>query len=281
MIASKEAVAEEHADDKRVLPSAGELQVIREELRRLMQLSPRELTARLDIAASTGRFRALIAEVEDDATASAPSRGEAAVARYDSFCETWGKAAAGSKLPAPPDTVPLAEAGMEVFEIMGSIKWFDASKGYGFIVPDNGLADVLLHVTCLRAGGYQTALEGTRVHCEVLRRPRGMQAFRILAMDQRTGQHASQLPQRTHVLIRPESSWELALVKWFSRVRGFGMLTLGEGRPDVFVHMETLRRFGFVELRPGDQVEVRWGRGSKGLMAAQLRPTQGPSHATH
>ncbi len=49
------------------------------------------------------------------------------------------------------------EAGIEVFEVVGSIKWFDASKGYGFIVPDNGLADILLHVTCLRAGGFQTA----------------------------------------------------------------------------------------------------------------------------
>ena len=42
------------------------------------------------------------------------------------------------------------DASVEVFEIAGSIKWFDVSKGYGFIVPDNGLADVLLHVTCLQ-----------------------------------------------------------------------------------------------------------------------------------
>jgi cold shock protein len=62
-----------------------------------------------------------------------------------------------------------AEAkGLDVFETAGTIKWFDASKGYGFIVPDNGLTDVLLHVTCLRAGGYQVAYEGARVHCEVL-----------------------------------------------------------------------------------------------------------------
>lgn len=61
---------------------------------------------------------------------------------------------------------------LEVFEIAGTIKWFDASKGYGFIIPDNGLTDILLHVTCLRAGGYQTAYEGARVHCEVLKRDR-------------------------------------------------------------------------------------------------------------
>ena len=62
------------------------------------------------------------------------------------------------------------------------------------------------------------------------------------------------------------------MVKWFNRVRGFGFLTRGEGTPDVFVHMETLRRFGFTELRPGQMVQVRWGHGYKGCMAAELRP---------
>ena len=115
-----------------------------------------------------------------------------------------------------------ADANVEVFEIAGAIKWFDVSKGYGFIEPDNGLADVLLHVTCLRAGGYQTAYEGARVHCQVLKRPRGLQAFRVLSMDESTAIHPSQLPQRTHVQVTAESDWERARVKWFNRVRGFG-----------------------------------------------------------
>ena len=165
---------------------------------------------------------------------------------------------------------PVATA--DVFEIAGTIKWFDLSKGYGFIVPDNGLGDVLLHVTCLRAGGYQTAFEGARIECEVLTRPRGLQAFRVLSMDESTAIHPSNLPQRTHVVVTAESDWERAMVKWFNRIRGFGFLTLGEGTPDIFVHMETLRRFGFTELRPLQTVQVRWGLGEKGRMAAELRP---------
>jgi cold shock protein len=165
------------------------------------------------------------------------------------------------------------ETSVSVVELTGVIKWFDVSKGYGFIVPDNGLPDVLLHVTCLRRDGFQTAYEGARVVCEALQRPRGLQAFRILSMDESTAVHPTQMPPaRTHVTVAPTSGLERAQVKWFNRLRGFGFLTRGEGTPDIFVHMETLRRYGLTELRPGQVVLVRYGPGPKGLMAAEVRP---------
>jgi cold shock protein len=161
-------------------------------------------------------------------------------------------------------------------ELSGIIKWFDVAKGYGFIVPDNGMPDILLHVTCLRRDGFQTAYEGARVVCEVLQRSRGLQAFRILSMDESTAIHPAQLPPaRTHVTVTPTSGLERAVVKWFNRLRGFGFLTRGEGTPDIFVHMETLRRYGITELRPGQSVLVRFGNGPKGLMASEVRPDNG------
>ena len=171
------------------------------------------------------------------------------------------------------------DVAVDVFEVAGTIKWFDVGKGYGFIVPDNGEDDILLHVTCLRRDGYQTAYEGARVVCEVLDRPRGLQAFRILSMDETTATHPSQLPpSRTHVQVVPEGGFEKATVKWFNRVKGFGFLTQGEGTEDIFIHMETLRRFGITELRPGQEVLVRFGQGPKGRMAAEIRPVGSGTH---
>ena len=169
------------------------------------------------------------------------------------------------------------ETATRVIEVAGVIKWFDVAKGYGFIIPDNGMTDVLLHVTVLRRDGYQTAYEGARVVCEVLARPKGLQAFRVISMDESTAIHPVQMPPpRTHVTVTPTSGLERAQVKWFNRLRGFGFLTRGEGTPDIFLHMETLRRFGMTELRPGQFVLVRHGRGPKGLMAAEVHPEGGP-----
>src|SRR3954471_8107954 len=85
-----------------------------------------------------------------------------------------------------------------LIELTGVIKWFDVSKGFGFIVPDNGLPDILLHVTCLRRDGYQVAYKGARVVCEVLQRPRGLQAFRVVSMDESTAIHPATMgPPRT------------------------------------------------------------------------------------
>ncbi len=167
----------------------------------------------------------------------------------------------------------IGDEAASVIELTGVIKWFDVSKGYGFIVPDNGMPDILLHVTCLRRDGFQVAFEGARVVVEVLQRPRGLQAFRVLSMDESTAVHPAQMPPpRTHVTVTATSGLERAQVKWFNRLRGFGFLTRGEGTPDIFVHMETLRRFGLTELRPGQYVLVRFGPGPKGLMAAEVRP---------
>jgi cold shock protein len=168
------------------------------------------------------------------------------------------------------------ERPVELVEVAGRVKWFDAVKGYGFILPDSGEADVLIHVTVLRRDGFTSLREGARVVAEAQRRDRGLQVFRVLAITEPDPASVPDLPPpRTRTQASSVGGFEIVIVKWFNRARGFGFLTRGEGTEDIFVHMETLRRYGFIDPQPGDSMLARFGPGPKGLMAAEVRPLDG------
>ena len=135
---------------------------------------------------------------------------------------------------------------------------------------------MLLHVTTLRRDGYLTAREGARVVCEVLHRPKGLQVFRILSLDLTTAVHPAQAsPPRTHVQVSPQGGFEVAVCKWFNRTRGFGFLSRGDGTKDIFVHMETLRRYGIAELKPGDRFSGPLRRRPQGPDGRRDPPARG------
>ncbi len=166
-----------------------------------------------------------------------------------------GTLGTASKSQGAAGCVGVADDRTSIIEVTGVIKWFDPSKGYGFIVPDNGMPDILMHVSCLRRDGHNVAYKGARVAVQVLQRPSGLQVVRILAVDNSSAIYPAQMTTaRTRIIVAPTSALERAQVKWFNRRRGFGFLTRGKDTPDIFVHAELLRHSGLTELRTGAHV---------------------------
>lgn len=64
----------------------------------------------------------------------------------------------------------------------GTVKWFNAAKGYGFITPSDGGDDVFAHYSAIEMDGYKTLKEGQQVEYEVQEGPKGLQATHIRAL---------------------------------------------------------------------------------------------------
>jgi len=157
-------------------------------------------------------------------------------------------------------------------EVTGLVKWFDLSKGYGFIKPSSGAdGDILLHQTCVRQSGFKAAYEGARVVCEAVQGPKGLQARRVISLDNSTA--APQLaaaPTRSRYLAEPKGPSFDATVKWFNRGKGYGFVSRGPDTPDIFIHMETVRRAGLAGLEPDQPLRARIADGRKGPLAVVI-----------
>lgn len=159
----------------------------------------------------------------------------------------------------------------EVVDVSGRVKWFDVTKGYGFIIPDDGGEDVLIHVTILRRDGFFALTEGSLVVAEAQRRERGLQVCKVHRV---TASETHLVAERPRANVTNASGFEIVIIKWFNRSRGFGFLTRGENTEDIFVHMETLRQYGLIDPQPGDTILARFTQGTKGLLAVEVRPLE-------
>jgi cold shock protein len=166
-------------------------------------------------------------------------------------------------------------AQMTAARITGQVKWFDFTKGYGFITPCQGGNDILLHQVCVRHSGFRTVQEGATVVCEVVAGSRGQQAVRLVSVDNSTARPMPATSDRAPRLLSEARGPAFeGVVKWFNRSKGYGFISRGSGTPDVFVHMETLRRCEIGELREGQHVVIRVGQGPKGEIAADVTLAQ-------
>ena len=165
----------------------------------------------------------------------------------------------------------------------GQVKWFDATRGFGFVVDDRFDGDILIHFSVLKEHGRRSLPEGTTVEGLVARQQRGLQARSISTIDLSTAlpipprpAHGEATRSDRSALADAAGPYEPVEVKWFNRVKGYGFLVRGESdapdREDIFIHMETVRVAGLPDLMPDQRLEARIAVGRKGLTAVEIRP---------
>lgn len=171
----------------------------------------------------------------------------------------------------------MKDAEREGAVVSGHVKWYDAVKGYGFVIPEEGGSDVMVHASCVRAFGRVALSEGAHVRLVATVGPRGLQAQKLVEVTEPEGNlvlRADGEDARPTELLDADieaGPLQPARVKWFDKQKGFGFVNVFGKGEDVFVHMETVRRCGFQDLSSGEGMAVRTFRGPRGMMVAELR----------
>ncbi|MCF6429514.1 MULTISPECIES: cold-shock protein [unclassified Leisingera] len=166
----------------------------------------------------------------------------------------------------------MAEDLSSLQQIQGLVKWFDPAKGYGFVVSDEGGADILLHVNVLRNFGQSSVADGARIEIVTHQTDRGVQAVEVISI---------QPPERDDTPVLSDFAeldmtslqnepLEPARVKWFDKGKGFGFANVFGRGEDVFLHVEVLRQSGLADLQPGEALAMRVIDGKRGRMAVEV-----------
>ena len=158
--------------------------------------------------------------------------------------------------------------------IKGQVKWFDAAKGFGFVVCDDEEGDILLHANVLRNFGRSSVAEGSRIVIEVQVTDRGRQASEILEIGAPVSIDTT--TESDDVLGIPEIAEDIpfqpARVKWFDKAKGFGFANIFGSDDDIFLHVEILRHYSLSDLQPGEAISVRIIAGPRGKMVGEVQP---------
>ena len=168
------------------------------------------------------------------------------------------------------------------------VKWYNPTKGFGFVQPEDGSPDAFLHASLVAQSGHDDLPEGTALVCDIAEGPRGPQVAAIQSVEPPSEPVMRSRPPR-----RPggfgggggyggggyggggyagasEGEVVEGVVKFFNNEKGFGFIIPDDGGKDVFISARTLTRAGIDSLEAQQRVRVITRLGQKGPMAERV-----------
>ena len=164
--------------------------------------------------------------------------------------------------------------------VRATVKWYNPSKGFGFVSPGDGSADAFLHVSVVEQAGLQSLNDGVIIVCDLADGPKGPQVLTIHSMEagsapaQRGSRptSGSRYPRQSvsdyddyGYESKPSSGVTVeGTVKWFNPDKGFGFIVPDQGGKDIFVHIRAVERAGLSTLQENQRVRFTEKAGQKG-----------------
>jgi len=151
--------------------------------------------------------------------------------------------------------------------VAGVVKWYDAKKGFGFIKPDSGDEEIMLHELVLRSSNFLSVSEGCAIKVRVSRNDRGLRAEEVVAVT---------VPEQSHhdhacfAGTTPPTAFVPARIKFYDCEQGFGFATMFGDTRDVYINRVTLRNSGLQDVQPG--AAVSFVERDVGLLAFEIQP---------
>jgi len=176
---------------------------------------------------------------------------------------------------APPAMGPMVT-------VDATVKWFNSTKGFGFVTPVDGSGDAFLHVSVVEAAGMTEVPEGATMSCEIGSSQKGRQVGRIISVDSSTAASsapraprpmtggAPRAPRMDRDAPMGDSTEMEGTVKWYSIEKGFGFVAAPDGGKDIFVHSNTLKRAQIATLQPEQAVRMTVVPTQKGREATSI-----------
>jgi CspA family cold shock protein len=161
----------------------------------------------------------------------------------------------------------------------GKIKWFNGTKGYGFVTLDNG-GDAFCHASVLQSAGHQELPPGASIVCDLADSQRGMQVVAIHNVDLSTAEApAPRGPRRDFGgggrsggyggggfhNSAPSGPMTEGKIKFFNDQKGFGFVMPDSGSGDIYLHASALRRSGVQMVEPDQRIRFSTRQGNKGV----------------